>query len=177
MSLRKPDRSEHSASFAAYIDLVPEGDWTERLQEQTERTRQLFASIREEDGNYRYAPEKWTVKQLLGHIADTERIMSYRILRVARGDATPLPGFDENDYVREAGFERQSLADLLQSFLDVRRATLSLIGSIPESSWLHEGIANGGKVTARAVAYILAGHERHHIRVLEERYAAVIAKL
>lgn len=176
MSLHKPEPAEHPGYFAAYIGLVPEGDLTELLDAQTEQVLRLYGSIREEDAGYRYGPDKWSVKQLLGHVADTERVMSYRMLCAARGDSSPLPGFDENEYVRGADFERQSLTSLLEGFVAVRRATLSLIASLPEQAWGRSAIVNGNAITARALAYVIAGHELHHGRILEERYAAVVGK-
>lgn len=176
MNLRKPELAEYPGHFAPYIGLVPEGDLPELLEGQTEHALRLYGSIREEDGLYRYAPEKWSVKQLLGHVTDTERIMSYRMLCAARGDASPLPGFDENDYVRHAAFERLSLTSLLEGFAAVRRATLSLIAVLPEEAWERKAVVNGHTVTARALAYVIAGHELHHGVVLQNRYAAVLSK-
>lgn len=175
MSLRKPERTEYPTRFASYIELVPQGDLTDVLNEQTERALQRFGAISEADGSYRYAPDKWSVKQLLGHVADTERIMTYRMLCAARGDASPLPGFDEKQYADAAGFERLTLAELLEGFALVRRATLSLIASLPDEAWERSGVVGGHAITARALAYVTAGHERHHGIVLRERYAAVLA--
>lgn len=175
MSLRRPEAAEYAAHFHVYIGLVPEGSLIDILNEQTERLQKLYGSIREADGDYRYAPEKWTVKEVLGHVIDTERIMSYRMLRVARGDRTPLPGFNEGDFVRGAEFGRLSIARLLEQFIAVRRATLELIESLPEHAWEREGEVAGYPATARALAYVIAGHERHHTQLLQERYGAVVA--
>ncbi|GAA3410425.1 DinB family protein [Paenibacillus hodogayensis] len=177
MSLRRPEKTEFGSYFARYTGLVPEGKLTEVLQGQTERMLALFGSLSEEDGSYRYAPDKWSVKQVLGHITDTERIMGYRMLCIARGDASPLPGFDENRYAEAGEFDRLPLADLLADFRVMRASTLSLIGSLPESGWDRSGTVSGNAMTSRALAYIIAGHALHHLNVLEERYDAVIGKL
>ncbi|MEF3302410.1 DinB family protein [Paenibacillus sp. GYB003] len=176
MSLRKPGPAEYAGHFGEYIGQVPDGSLTDILNEQADRVRRLFGSVREEDGGYRYAPDKWSVKEVLGHIVDTETVMSYRMMRVARGDRTPLPGFDENDFVRGGEFGRLTIAALLEQFDAVRRATVLLVGSLPEKAWAREGTVSGHAITARALAYVIAGHERHHTRLLEERYGAVVAK-
>lgn len=175
MSLSRPDAAEYAAHFTPYIGLVPDGSLPDLLREQAKLVKELFGAIREEDGDYRYAPDKWTVKEVLGHVIDTELVMTYRLMRVARGDRTPLPSFDENDFIRGGEFGRLSIADLLAHFGIVRQATLTLIESMPEKAWEREGSVAGHPVTARALAYIVAGHERHHTRLLEERYGAVIA--
>jgi len=122
------------------------------------------------DGNFRYAPDKWTVKELLGHINDAERIFAYRALRIARGDQTPIEAFEQDDYVRIAGFNRCSLESLVEDYIAVRRATMALLRNLDAEAWTRRGIANKNEVTVRALAYIIAGHNLHHRRILEERY-------
>jgi hypothetical protein len=126
--------------------------------------------VPESRGGFRYAPGKWSVKEVVLHLADTERIMAYRALRIARGDATPLPGFDENAYVPLSGADAQSLDALLGEWADVRRATLSLFRHLPVEAWTRRGTASRFPVTVRALAGIIAGHERQHLVTLEERY-------
>src|SRR5262249_25485427 len=110
------------------------------------------------------------VKELLGHVCDSERILAYRALRIARADATPIEGFEQDDYVRNARFNRCSLSDLIEDFIAVRRATVSLLRTFEEQAWLRRGTANQKQTTVRAIAYVIAGHELHHRRVLETKY-------
>ena len=127
-------------------------------------------ALTEADGDLRYAPDKWRLKEVLGHVNDTERIMSYRALRISRGDATPIEGYEQDDYVRNGPFAHCQLADLLEDYIAVRRATVSLFRNLDEAAWSRRGVANKNEVTVRALAYIIAGHELHHRRVLEEKY-------
>ena len=132
----------------------------------------LLSGRNEEDGNYRYAPDKWSAKEVLGHVCDTERIFAYRALRFSRADATPLAGFEQDDYVRNGPFANRSLEDLVEDFIAVRRASISLFRNLDEAAWSCRGVANKSEVTVRALAYIIAGHELHHRRILEEKYFA-----
>ena len=126
----------------------------------------------EADGDNRYLPEKWSVKEVLGHIIDTERIMAYRALRIARGDKTPIEGFEQDDYVRNGPFGHCRLSDLVEEFMHVRRATVAMFRNLDEPAITRKGVANKHEVTARALAYIIAGHELHHRRIVEEKYFA-----
>jgi hypothetical protein len=166
----RPEESEYSKSMSAYIDHVPEEDVCAALASQTEVTRALIESIGEERSAFRYAPDKWSIKQVVGHFTDTERIFSYRTMAIARGEQQPLPGFDENAYVVNAGFESLALSDLLESYLAVRRSTLLMLRQLPPEAWQRRGTASGNSVTVRAFAYAILGHERHHLKVLRERY-------
>lgn len=168
--LNRPFADEYAAYYAAYIDRVPEGELSAILRQQMMNTVALLSGISSAQADYRYAQGKWTVKEVLGHIMDTERIMSYRLMRFARGDATPLPGYDDVAYVTEACFHERDMADLLQEFTDVRRSTLTLLRGVPTHAWSRTGTANESKLSARALAYVIAGHESHHINVLQERY-------
>ena len=118
----------------------------------------------------RYAPGKWSVKEILGHLNDTERIFAYRALRISRGDQTPLAGFEQDDYVRNGPFARHPLEDLIEDYIAVRRATISLFRNLDEAAWTRRGVASENEVTVRALAYMIAGHELHHRRILEEKY-------
>ena len=124
----------------------------------------------EDDGDFRYAPDKWTAKQVLGHLCDSERIFAYRALRIARGDQTPIEGFEQDDYVRNGPFAQIPLSEIIEDYIAVRRATLTLLRNLDEPAWTRRGVANKSEVTVRALAYIIAGHELHHRRILEEKY-------
>jgi hypothetical protein len=130
----------------------------------------LLSGRSEADGDLRYAPDKWSLKEVVGHLNDTERIMAYRALRIARGDQTPIEGYEQDDYVRNSPFARRPLADLIEDYIAVRRATISLFRNLDVSAWIRQGVANKNEVTVRALAYIIAGHELHHRRILEEKY-------
>ncbi|MGG6309998.1 DinB family protein [Paenibacillus macerans] len=169
--LTRPQPGEYADHFAEYINEVPEGDLLAFLESQPELLRRECGGLTEAQGDYRYAEGKWSVKEVLGHIADTERVMSYRLLRIARGDATPLPGFDEELFVSHASFGRQTIAELLDGFAVVRESTLALVRQLDDAAWLRLGTASGGPVSARALAYIIAGHAHHHFSILRERYA------
>jgi uncharacterized damage-inducible protein DinB len=131
----------------------------------------ILFSVADDEAITPYAPGKWTVKQVLGHIIDAERIFSYRALRIARDDNTPLPGFEQDDYVANADFNSLSLTELLQEYSAVRRATILLFRHLPADAWTRRGTASDNEVTVRALAYIIAGHDQHHYRILCERYA------
>jgi uncharacterized damage-inducible protein DinB len=152
------------------VTLVPEGDIIETLEQQIESSLSLLRTISPDKANFRYAPDKWSVKQLLGHMIDAERIISYRALCFARNDQTPLPGYEQNDYVRNADFDSRNLAEMAEEFATVRRATIQLFRPLNETEWLRRGTANENEISVRALAYIIAGHELHHMGVLRSRY-------
>ena len=166
----KPAPTEHAPEFSKYVTLVAEGDIIQTLEQQIENSLSLLRTIPSDKANFRYAPDKWSVKELLGHVIDSERIFSYRALRFARNDQTPLPGYEQDDYVRDADFDSRNLADMAEEFATVRRATLQLFRPLNETEWLRHGKANENDVSVRALAYIIAGHELHHIEVLRSRY-------
>ncbi|MCG7407342.1 DinB family protein [Paenibacillus sp. ACRRX] len=166
----RPLIGEYDIYYEKYIGLVSEGNVIERLKEQILVSVNLLDTLTETQANHKYAPDKWSIKQVFGHLADTERIMSYRLLRIARGDATPLAGYDDEAYVKSASFATHSIQQLQADYLAVRHATISLCNGMEESAWLREGIANSSRVTARALAYIIAGHEIHHLNIIQERY-------
>ncbi|HEX9112059.1 MAG TPA: DinB family protein [Terriglobales bacterium] len=166
----RPQPGEYAPYYDRYISLVPGNDILSALDEQRRQTVLLLSGRTEADGDLRYAPDKWSLKEVLGHLNDTERIMSYRALRIARSDTTPIEGFEQDDYVRNGPFARRPLADLIEDYIAVRRATLSLFRNLDEAAWTRRGIANKNEVTVHALAYIIAGHELHHRRILEEKY-------
>jgi len=166
----KPAPTEHPPEFSKYVSLVAEGDIIQTLEQQTENSLSLLRTIPSEKANFRYAPDKWSVKELLGHMIDSERIFSYRALCFARNDQTPLPGYEQNDYVREGNFDSRNFADMVEEFETVRRATIQLFRPLNEAEWLRQGKANENDISVRALAYIIAGHELHHMGVLRSRY-------
>ena len=172
----RPEQTEYASFYHTYVSKVPGNDIVAALEAQKLQMAQLFAARSEREANFRYAPDKWTVKEVLGHIADSERIFAYRALRIARQDATPLSGFEQNDYVRAGAFGERSLADLAEEFGVVRSATVALFRPLGQQAWLRRGTANNNEVTVRALAYIIAGHELHHRDILNERYFAAIPR-
>ncbi len=168
--IERPAADEFAPFYATYIDLVPDGDITELLATQGRGLQTLLGGLSAEQADFRYGPDKWSVKEVVGHVTDTERIFGYRALRIARGDATPLAGFDQDTYVTSAQFGRRSLPDLLGEFEAVRAASVALFRSITEAESRRVGSANSVPVTARALAFISAGHAMHHERILRERY-------
>jgi len=170
MSLIRPLPGEYAEGFAPYIAEAPEGDVLALLQAQVEEVGALFGGLSEAQGAHAYAPGKWSLKTLIQHLSDGERIFAYRCLRIGRGDATPLPGFDEDVYAAAAGADAHRVADLLEDFRATRRASLSLFRSLPESAWPLKGISNGKVLSARSLPYICLGHTAHHLAVVRERY-------
>jgi uncharacterized damage-inducible protein DinB len=167
---QRPETNEYNAYYLPYINRVPDGNITDLLDQQRDQTIQWLQTISESTGSFRYDTDKWSIKEVIGHIADTERIMAYRLLCIARGETASLPGFDEKSYVKNAGFDKQSLEDLLENFLIVRQSTLPLLKSLTDEDWIKVGLANHTPVTVRAIAFIIAGHELHHREIIMERY-------
>jgi uncharacterized damage-inducible protein DinB len=168
--MSKPKSDEYAEYYGRYIDQVPDGDVVATLESQANETQKLLASIGEEKAAYRYEPGKWSIKQLVGHIADSERIFAYRLLAFARGEKQPLPGFDQNEYMETANFDSRSLAELAGDLASTRQATLKLVRSLDDQAWSRRGVASDNPVSVRALAWITAGHERHHMKILRERY-------
>jgi hypothetical protein len=166
-----PAADEFGARYAGYVGLIPASeDILALLGRQGEATVARFGSVAEGRGAHRYAPGKWSVKEVVVHLSDTERIMAYRALRIGRGDGTPLPGFDENAYVPLSGADAQPLAALVTEWGQVRQATVSLFRHLPVEAWMRRGTASELPVSVRALAWMIAGHELHHLRTLAERY-------
>lgn len=171
----RPAPGDYAPSYASYVDAVSEGDLVRMLEEHAEQFLDLLRAFGEDGASVRYEPGKWSVKEVVGHVADAERIFTYRALRFARADATILPAFDENAYVAAAGFDRRTLADLAEEFADVRRATVKLFAGLDAPALGRAGVASGARVTVGALAWITAGHEQHHARILRERYLPLTA--
>jgi uncharacterized damage-inducible protein DinB len=170
VAIEPPQPGEYAPYYERYISLVAGTDVLAALDQQRRRTVLLLSGRSDADGDFRYAPGKWSAKEVIGHVCDTERIFAYRALRVARGDATPIEGFEQDDYVRNGPFAGRALGDLIEDYIAVRRATLALLRNLDEAAWMRRGIANKNEVSVRALAYIIAGHELHHRRILEEKY-------
>jgi uncharacterized damage-inducible protein DinB len=166
----RPADTDYAPAFAGYIANVTDDDALGALEAQSTATQKLLASLDEAKAAYRYAEGKWSIKEVIGHLTDGERIMVYRALAIARGETQPLPGFEEDDYVRNAGFDAWKLTDLAEQYALVRRATLLLFRNLPDDAWDRRGNANGAEITPRALAWVVAGHELHHLKTLRERY-------
>ncbi len=166
----RPQADEHMPYHINYIALVPEGAILDILRQQLELTQRWLRSLTEEQGDFRYAPDKWSVKEVIGHLSDNERVFAYRALRFARADKTSLPGFEQDDYIANGNFSSRTLADIAEEFELVRRSTLALFQHLSADAWTRRGTANNAEISVRALAYIIAGHELHHLRVLESRY-------
>jgi hypothetical protein len=169
-AISAPEPSEYAAYYGRYISLVGGTDVIAALERQPRETLALLSSLGEDQGDYRYAAGKWSIKEMLGHIIDAERVFAYRALRFARNDRTPLASFEQNDYVASGGFAECRLKDLIEHFSCVRQSTLWLFRSFSPEAWMRLGIASENQVSVRAIAYIIAGHELHHRRILQEKY-------
>lgn len=168
--LKRPEANEYAAYYSPYVNRVPDGNIIDLLETQHNEWIPSFKELTEEQGHFRYGLDKWTIKEVIGHIADTERIMAYRMLCIARGETIPLPGYDDTSYVQNAEFNRLSMQELLEHVTIVRQSTISLLKILPPDSWERQGNANGAGVTVRGIAYIIAGHELHHRQILQDRY-------
>ena len=167
-----PPAGEFFEYYGKYINLVPAGDIIAILATQLDDTLIPLRELTDEQARFAYAPGKWSVKEVIGHMADTERVFAYRAMRIARSDATPLASFDENAFVPPGRFNDRPLASLLAEFAAVRRATLALLAGLPQEAWTRMGVASTHPVSVRALAWIIAGHELHHREILAQRYLA-----
>ncbi len=167
-----PASDEYAEFYTGYVAAVsdPNVDIVGLLERQCDDVLARFRPLASERAHHRYAPGKWSVTEVIGHLADAERVFLYRALRFSRGDQTPLPGFDENAYVAAAGFDDRPIAEVLDEYAAVRRASICFFRSLTADAWTRRGTANGHPVSVRAFAYIVAGHERHHLAVLRDRY-------
>lgn len=166
----RPESSEYAPYYGTYIGKVPDGDLLRGLEAQSEATMGLLSGVPEAKGGFAYAPGKWTLKEVIGHVTDAERVFSYRALRIARGDTIPLPGFDQDPWVPNSGANARTLADLLGELRVVRASTLALLRHLPPESVTRMGTASDKPISVRALAWIIAGHERHHLGIVRERY-------
>jgi hypothetical protein len=172
--LVRPAESEIPAFFRGYVDAVPEGGLIEIMAGQLESFPALlrrFPESRTEEG---YAPGKWSLKQSIEHVNDAERIFTYRMLRIARGDRTPLPGFEQDDYVANSRANARPWSEVIAEFEAVRRSTLALVRSLPDEAWLRTGTSSGAHSSARMFAHVIVGHVVHHARLIESKYAPLL---
>jgi hypothetical protein len=171
-----PELGEHAPYYAQYISLVAGSDVLEALERQRHQTAELLSCCSEADGELRYAPEKWSIKEVVGHLIDVERILGYRALRISRNDKNPIEGFEQDDYVRDGPFNHCRLSDLGEEFGYVRGATVCLLRSLNQEAWMRRGVANKNEISVRALAYVIAGHELHHRRILQEKYLPLLTR-
>ena len=166
----RPRTGDNNPYYDRYISLIGDDDIIEVLEEQRKKSEKFLKTFTEKQGNYSYADGKWTMKEVLGHVIDTEKIMAYRALAFARGEKQSLPGFEQDDYVAESNFNNRSLADLINEFLTVRDSNIILFKSFDEKILNRRGIASESEVTVLALIYIIAGHEKHHMKILRKKY-------
>ena len=170
--IERPSDAEFAAFFAGYVSLVPETDVVAVLQDQAEVVRRHALAFSSDRESFRYAAGKWSVREVFGHIGDAERVFGYRAFCISRGESANLPGFDEQQYVARSSYTGCRLADLVEEFGRLRESNLIVLRRLDEPAWLRSGSANGSPVSVRALAFIMAGHVRHHLQVLSTRYAA-----
>ena len=170
VTIPRPGADEHNPYYSKYIDQVPDGDLVSMLREQCMDTVAMLRGLSEDKANDAYEPGKWTVKEVIGHLMDAERVFGYRALSIARNDKTNLPGFDENAWVPAGNFGSRTLGDLLEEFQVVRASTVHLARHLSDEVLARRGTANGNPISVRALLYITAGHERHHVALFRERY-------
>lgn len=175
-AMHRPATTEYAPFYARYIDRVPEGDIVAQLRETGASLNATFASIDEARGEYRYADGKWSIRVMLGHLIDAERIFVYRALRIARGDSTPLPGFEQDDYAAASNSDARQVADMRNELRALRESTIHFFASLPADAWARAGVVSGNNLSVRAIAHIVAGHTRHHLDVLAEKYGVPTRK-
>ena len=171
--LNQPEQGEYAPFYQNYVTKAIEaaqGNVLQLLTQLKDSTYQFFTGIPAEKAEYAYAEGKWTIKQLLGHLIDAERVFAYRVLCFSRKEAKELPGFDENDFVNNANFNSRTINDLAEEFKSVRQSNLYMLSALTEEQANLTGVANGSPVSVRALAYIMAGHELHHLQIIKERY-------
>jgi len=167
---KRPEPTEYFSYYEKYVRLVPETDIIAALQSQLQNTLTLLRGISAEKAVFRYAAGKWSIKEVVGHLIDSERVFAYRALRFARSDQAPLAGFEQDDYVRAASFDDYPWNDLIDDFEQARKSSVSLLRHLKPEAWQRRGVANNNPITVRALAYIIVGHERHHLEQLRARY-------
>jgi len=168
--ISKPEKSEHDPYYSRYIDLVKGNDIVKILAIQIDGSLALLRSIPTSKNHFRYASGKWSVSEVVGHIIDTERVFSYRALTFARNDKASLPGFEQDDWIRGASFNETPLAELVSEFECLRRANIYFFQHLASDAWMRRGKANDAEISVRALAYVIAGHELHHMQILKTKY-------
>jgi hypothetical protein len=170
--MNRPDKNEYASYYERYVSLVKESDIVAALETQQLEFLEIFKEIAEEKGVFRYEAGKWSIKELIGHLIDGERIFAYRALRFARADKTPVEGFEQDDYIANADFDAIRLDDLIAEFSLLRQANILFFRNLSDEIWSRTGTASNAEVSVRALAYIMAGHVRHHLKILQARYLA-----
>lgn len=168
--MKRPEPNEYDRYYEGYVSLVPETDIIGAMSEQIDEIEKIFVEIKEEKSLHAYAPGKWTIKELLGHLIDGERIFAYRALRISRGDQTPIEGFEQDGYIENSNFNAAKFEDLTKELILSRKANLLFFKNLTDQSWSRVGTASGVPVSVRALSYIMVGHIRHHQNILRERY-------
>lgn len=168
--IERPAETEYAPFYAGYVSKVPSGDVLELLENQKSQLLTLAASVPTERETFRYAPGKWTIREVFGHLGDAERVFGYRAFCISRGDRTSLPGFDEQEYVAASGFNSRELSSLAHELTLLRESNLLLLRHLDPEKWRRTGVANGTLISVRALAFIMAGHVNHHFGVLRDRY-------
>ena len=170
IAVERPEPGEYNPYYDRYISLISGTDILGTLDAQRRQTLLLLSGRDDADGNFQYAPDKWSAKEVLGHVCDAERIFTYRALRISRCDQTPIEGFEQDGYVKNGPFAKMPIEEIVEDYIAVRRATLTLFRNLDEAAWTRRGVANKNDISVRALAYIIAGHEVHHRSILEEKY-------
>jgi hypothetical protein len=168
--MKRPEPSEYDAYYERYVSLVGETDIVGAMRAQLDEIEKVFGALTKEKSLHTYAPGKWTIKQIIGHLTDGERIFAYRALRISRADSTPIEGFEQDGYIENARFNEMKLKDLVEELTLSRKANLILFENLTEEAWSRTGTASGVPVSVRALAYIMVGHIRHHLKILREKY-------
>lgn len=168
--MRRPKKEEYAAYYHTYVDTVPDGDIIKILNKQNDQIKKLLANTSKKKSLFRYTPGKWNVREIIGHMIDTERVFAYRALRFARNDQTDLPGFDENEYIRHSNYTDIKLKELVDEFCALRKSNAIMFKNFSDEITMRSGRANGNSFTVRAMAYITVGHVNHHLGIIKERY-------
>jgi len=168
----RPQKGEYATYYQSYIDLVPKGDLIQILDKQNDLFCAYFANVPEDKADYRYEKGKWSIKEVVGHINDTEMVFLYRLMRFSRKDFTALPGFDQDNYIKASNYGGQALTTLVEQFYLQRKLAIHFLTSLSTAMWKRKGEANGEKMSVRAAAYIMAGHVIHHMQIIQKRYIA-----
>jgi hypothetical protein len=166
----KPATQEYAPYYGRYIDLVPSGDIVDTMRRQMKDTIDFLSGLTDQEALRRYAPDKWSIKEIIGHLIDAERVFAYRALRFARNDKTSLPGYEQDDYVTNGGFDQRQLSALSKEYEHVRQASIDLFEGLSEKAWDRRGAANEVEISVRALAWIISGHELHHKEVIKTKY-------
>ena len=175
IEVQRPNSSEYAPFYHSYVERVPAGDIRLILRVQLADTVALLRPVSEHQASFRYEPGKWSIRQVIGHLIDTERVLTYRALRFARADETPLAGFDENVFTERAGSDERTLPSLIGELETLRQSTAAFFQHLPDVAWMRSGLANNKSVSVRALAFIIAGHELHHREILQARYLSGLA--